>query len=83
VSVPYLKSGPAASSPFLRECLEGLDYAEPAAALAAKLPDDPESKSLVQNALNAIEAGERCALIIAYDPEQGVSVHEFHGPHGK
>jgi hypothetical protein len=51
--------------------------------LAAKLPNDEESKRLVQNALNAIEAGERCALIVGYDPERGVSIHEFGGPHWK
>jgi hypothetical protein len=51
--------------------------------LATLLPSDEESKRLVRNALNAIETGERCALIIGYDPERGVSIHEFGGPHWK
>jgi hypothetical protein len=51
--------------------------------LATLLPSDEGSRRLVRNALNAIETGEQCALIIGYDPEHGVSIHEFGGSHPK
>ena len=45
--------------------------------LAELLPSDEASKRIVRNALDAIEAGEKCALIFGYDPQSGISIHEF------
>ncbi len=49
--------------------------------LATLLPRDEASKRLVRNAMDAIEAREHCALIIGNDPERGISIHFFGGPH--
>ena len=50
--------------------------------LATLLPNDEASKRVVRLALDAIEAGEPCALIVAFRPETGIRIHEFHPPEG-
>ena len=47
---------------------------------AALLPSDEGSKRHVRHALDAIEAGQKCALIFDYDPRSGFSISEFVEP---
>jgi hypothetical protein len=49
--------------------------------LATLLPTDEESKRLVRNALDVMEAGKKCALIIGFDPEDGITIAYFADPH--
>jgi hypothetical protein len=49
--------------------------------LATLLPSDGESRRMVRNALDVMEAGEKCALIIGFDPEDGITLAYFADPH--
>ena len=48
--------------------------------LATLLPRDEESKRLVRHALDVMEAGGKCALIIGFDPEDGITIGYFADP---
>jgi len=49
--------------------------------LATLLPSDEESKRMVRNALDVMEAGGKCALIIGFDPGDGITIAYFADPH--
>ena len=49
--------------------------------LATLLPHDEESRRMVRTALDVMESGEKCALIIGFDPEDGITIGYFADPH--